>query len=128
MKLTDCSFLTDQNVHQDVTDWLRARNLSVTTAEQTGLSQSIDEAVLQYAFNHQLVVITHDADFGSLAVNNGQDHAGIIYLRPGHILPHFTISSLKTLFDSNIELHVPFIVVVKHADTIQIRVRQTNPG
>ncbi|MBL8825249.1 MAG: DUF5615 family PIN-like protein [Planctomycetia bacterium] len=127
MKLTDCSFLTDQNVHQDVTDWLRAQNLSVTTAEQTGLSQSIDEAVLQYAFNHQLVVITHDADFGSLAVKNGQDHAGIIYLRPGHILPHFTISSLKTLFDSNIELHVPFIVVVKHADTIQIRVRQTNP-
>jgi hypothetical protein len=50
---------------------------------------------------------------------------GILFLRPGHIDPQFTIGTLTTVLAANLELTPPFIVVARRtSDQVTIRVRQ----
>lgn len=52
------------------------------------------------------------------------DFVGIVYLRPGHIDPQFTIESLRLIAVRDLELAPPFIVVAKRtANSVTIRVR-----
>jgi len=71
------------------------------------------------------VVITHDSDFGGLAVLNSQPYIGIIYLRPGHIRPEFTIQTLQAIQSRTLEVTPPFIVVAERTgNNVKIRLRQ----
>ncbi len=39
-----------------------------------------DETILDYAYQHQRILITLDKDFGMLAIQQGKPHAGIVRL------------------------------------------------
>ena len=56
-----------------------------------------DSALLQLANSQSRAVVTHDGDFGTLTVARLEPFVGIVYLRPGHIDPQFTIESLRLL-------------------------------
>jgi len=125
MKLADFGYFADQNIHPDVVSWLRNQHYRLTTSQEAGQSTEFDDIILRYAYSNGMVVITHDSDFGSLVIRNGQPYVGIIYLRPGHIEPYQTIQSLKQLLEADLEVNAPFIVVVKQTNgQINIRVRQ----
>lgn len=69
------------------------------------------------------IVLTHDSDFGKLVIPNQKPFFAIVYLKPGHIQLHHTISSLDAILDLN-SLHPPFIVTAKNSgNNIKIRVR-----
>ena len=53
------------------------------------------------AFSEKRIIVTHDSDFGTLAVLGGEPVLGIIYLRPGHIDPTFTCDTLRALFEDD---------------------------
>jgi hypothetical protein len=64
------------------------------------------------------------SDFGLLTVARLEPFIGIVYLRPGHIDPQFTIESLRLVAAQGLELAPPFIVVAKRtANSVTIRVR-----
>ena len=70
------------------------------------------------------MVLTHDSDFGGMAVF-GAKFIGIIYLRPGHIQADFTIKTLEAIRSKAPEVTPPFILVAERTgDTVKIRVRQ----
>jgi hypothetical protein len=49
---------------------------------------------------------------------------GIVYLRPGHIVPLFTIEILKTLFEKDFELEPPFMLIAERKkENIKVRIR-----
>jgi hypothetical protein len=49
---------------------------------------------------------------------------GIVYLRPGHIDPQFTIQTLRRLFEQDLDITVPFLLVAKRGrDAVNIRLR-----
>ena len=83
-----------------------------------------DTEVLLQATEAGRVVLTHDSDFGGLALM-GAKFVGIIYLRPGHIRANFTIQTLEAIRDNAPEVTPPFILVAERTgDIVKIRVRQ----
>jgi hypothetical protein len=69
-------------------------------------------------------VVTHDSDFGKIVYTQPIKFLGILYLRPGHILAEFHISTLRTLFHNNPPVEPPFIIVAENTiNTVKIRVR-----
>ncbi|KAA3658044.1 MAG: hypothetical protein DWQ04_26310 [Chloroflexi bacterium] len=124
MNLFDFSFLTDENIHPEVVVFLRKRRVGVQTVSEIGLIGQPDAAVLQFAQQNQLVVLTHDSDFGTLAIARQQPIIGILFLRPEHILPEFTIATIEALVTSELEVDVPFIVTaVRKGIKVRTRVR-----
>ena len=125
MKLFDFPFLADENIHPEVVAELRKRGIEVLTVSEIGLSGESDTAVLKYAYQHQRVVLTHDSDFGTLAIARQEPIIGILFLRPGHIQSEFTIATIDTLITSNVEVVPPFIVAaIRKGKIVRTRVRQ----
>ena len=62
---------------------------------------------------HRRVVLTHDGDFGTLALLGGRAAVGIIRVRPGHIQAHETIRVLNRLLDLDLAPSPAFLIVVQ---------------
>jgi len=124
VKALDFPILADENVHPEVIEFLRNTGLDVdSVAEQRSFGLS-DAEVLRQATEAERVVLTHDSDFGGLALM-GAKFTGIIYLRPGHIRAAFTIKALEAIRDNAPEVTPPFILVAERTgDMVKIRVRQ----
>lgn len=124
MKALDFPLLADENVHPDVIAFLRKIGLNVDSISEQGKFGLPDTEVFQQATVSNRVILTHDSDFGGMAVF-GAKFTGIIYLRPGHIRADFTIQTLEAIRDNAPEVTPPFILVAERTgDTVKIRVRQ----
>ncbi len=129
MRPLDLPLLADENIHPEVVAHLRRQGKDIVTVLEQGLDGQSDEEILHQAFQTSRVVLTHDADFGTLTVLRGKPFTGIIYLRPGHIRPEFTIQSLETLADRTLDVHLPFIIVADRSkQRVHIRVRHVPRG
>jgi predicted nuclease of predicted toxin-antitoxin system len=121
----DFPLIADENIHPDVVAGLRAQGRDITSCRELGLVGEPDPEVLRRAFAVGRVVLTHDADFGQLAVSGGQPYVGIIHVRPGHIVPTFTIETFSVLAATHIDVTVPFILVAeRRGGLVRVRVRQ----
>ena len=124
MKALDFPLLADENVNPEVIQFLRKAGLNVDSVAEQGNFGLSDTEVLQQATEEGRVVLTHDSDFGGLALM-GAKFVGIIYLRPGHIRANFTIQTLEAIRDNAPEVTPPFILVAERTgDIVKIRVRQ----
>ena len=119
MKLDQFKLLTDENIHRDVVQFLRARGFDVLDATKEGLCGRTDVDLLQRAVSEDRVVVTHDRDFGTLAILAGEQIVGIVYLRPGHIDPKFTIETIRAVLKKELDLSPPFILVVQRTERLQ---------
>ena len=99
MKALDFPLLADENVHPDVILFLRDAGLDVESVSEQGQFGLPDSHVLQQATEVGRVVLTHDSDFGGLALMGAQ-FIGIIYIRPGHIHADFTIKTIGSCINS----------------------------
>lgn len=121
----DFPLLADENINPAVIEYLRNNGLNVWSIIDENLIGSSDRQVLEIAYQTGRVVLTHDSDFGWLAIGQGLPIIGIIYLRPGHIRPAFTIGTLNSIEEQNIDVEPPFIIVAERVeDTINIRIRR----
>lgn len=128
MRLRDFPLLTDENVDSDVVMFLRQLGFDVMDVVESGLQGSTDIDVLRLATSQGRVVVTHDADFGTLAILQGEPTVGIVYLRPAHIDSKFSIESLQAIMGTDPELVPPFILVAKRSgNQVTIRVRCLAP-
>ena len=124
MKPLELPLLADENIHPRVVQALREQGKDVSTVLEVGLSGRPDTEVLEKARGDGRVVVTHDGDFGRLAVSAGQGHAGIVYLRPGHIDPTMVLQSLDAIERTIDAVDPGFIIVAEHrAATVRIRLR-----
>jgi predicted nuclease of predicted toxin-antitoxin system len=121
----DFPLLADENIHPDVVSYLRQQAYDIRSLVEEELFGENDRAVLQMAYVDGRVVLTHDSDFGTLAITQDEPFVGIIYLRPGHIRAEFTIQTLRTVAAQPLHVRPPFIVVAEQkAQSVQIRTRQ----
>src|SRR5260221_11733153 len=113
MKLSRFSFVCDENIHPTVIDYLKTKVKLVKNISELGLASASDEKILAEAHSSASVVVTHDSDFGKIVFLKKVPFTGIVYLRPGHIIPVFTIDTLKSLFENELELRSPFMLVAE---------------
>lgn len=123
-RLSDFKLLTDENIHPDVVEWLRSQGYDVQDVREQNWSGSTDRFLMKVSSETGRVIITHDSDFGQIAIAQGESFTGIVYLRPGHIKPAFVIEMLKAVLSTEIISETPFIVVAqRYNDRVRIRVR-----
>lgn len=124
MKPLAFPLLADENIHPDVVDGLRARGKDVRSTVDEQLLGVDDLTILRRAYERGRVVLTHDADFGKLAIQAGEPYIGVVFLRPGHISAAFVLGALSALDESAIDVSPPFVAVVerKH-DHVRVRLR-----
>ncbi len=124
MKALDFPLLADENILPEVINFLRKLGLDVESIAEQGKFGLSDTDVLKQATETGRVALTHDSDFGGLALL-GAKFIGIIYIRPGHIHADFTVKTLQAIRDNAPEVKPPFILVAERTgDTVKIRVRQ----
>jgi uncharacterized protein (DUF433 family)/predicted nuclease of predicted toxin-antitoxin system len=122
-------FLQDENIHPEVSAILIGRGISVTTVRSAGLAGASERAILKRALDEGQVVLSHDPDFGKLAIAARQPVHGLVYLRPGHMLPELTTGTLIAVLNANFDLFLPFLAVaVRAGDRVRIRVRPVLTG
>jgi predicted nuclease of predicted toxin-antitoxin system len=122
LKLDELGLLTDENIHPQVVEALRRRGADVLDIKESGWDGMQDLAILRKAYIENRVVLTHDSDFGKLAVTTGEPMVGIVYLRPGHIEPIFTLETLEVLFAELTDVTSPFIAVAERMEQ-RVRIR-----
>lgn len=128
MKLRDFALLTDENLDPDVVQWLIDTGFDVLDVCRAGLQGTTDVDLLRRAVAEQRLIVTHDADFGTLAIHQGEPVVGIIFLRPGHIDPQFTIGSLTSIMNLDPDLTPPFILVASRSGSqVTVRIRGIAP-
>jgi len=124
MKLRGSRFLTDENIHADVVSSLRSEGCGVLDVKEEGLDGSDDLFLIRLSIAEARIVLTHDSDFGTLAMAAQEPIFGIVYLRPGHILPESTAGTLRVLFNQDIDPQPPFIIVaVRNGTQVKVRLR-----
>lgn len=129
MTLREFALLSDENIHPDVVAFLRSEGIDVLDVREASLTGASDEDLLHRAVEQDRVVLTHDSDFGTLAMLRGEPVVGIVYVRPGHIRPEFTIGTLRTLYGRVVDVMPPFIIVAQRSEErVRIRVRKVVPG
>jgi predicted nuclease of predicted toxin-antitoxin system len=67
-----------ENIHPDLIAFLRERGLDIVSVRSTRLVGASDIQVLEVAYLAGRVVLTHDRDFGSLAISAGAAVHGIV--------------------------------------------------
>lgn len=125
MTLFGFALLADENINPLVVGGLRALGCDITTVAELGLAGSTDAAILRRAAADRRVVVTHDQDFGRLAIQGEAISTGIVFIRPGDIAGDVVVAALQAANAAAVELTAPFIATIEHkASGIRIRVRQ----
>ena len=124
MNLTELHLLTDENINPDVVKWLRESGFDVLDVCECGLHGTTDSRLLQMSVEQSLVIVTHDSDFGTLAMQAGAAVFGILFLRPGHIDPLFTIGTIGVVLNKVADVQAPFVVAARRTGvSVTVRVR-----
>jgi predicted nuclease of predicted toxin-antitoxin system len=128
MKLRGFGLLADENIDADVVRWLTDAGFDVQDVFQVGKQGASDVDLLRHAFAVNRVIVTHDADFGKLAILQREPVIGIVFLRPGHIDPAFAIGTLASVLSVDPDVTPPFILVARRTgDQVTIRIRSIAP-
>ncbi len=129
MKPLDFPLLADENIHPEVVAALAAQGKRITCVLIEGLAGREDREILKHAHERGWVVITHDSDFGTLAIRKGEPYTGIIYLRPGHISARFVIEVLESLEALPFDAAPSFLVVAERREqVVRLRLRSSAEG
>ena len=122
MNLRRERFLADQNIQPAVVGWLTGEGIGVATVRERLGRRALDKDILTFANADGSVVLTHDRDFGRLAL--GTQSGRVVYARPGHRPPEETIAQLTVALDHDFDSGPAFVLVVSgRPPNIQVRVR-----
>ncbi len=101
----------DESVNVAVAEGLRRRGVDVIAAKDVGNLGLSDEDQLKYAIKNNFVIVTHDADFLSLA--KSYEHKGIAFVHQEKYSIGDLIRNLKLLWDmaeqKDMKNHVEFL-------------------
>ena len=115
--------VTDIDIADFVIEFLREQGVDVVDGREENWDEHEDRDILRKAHEMNRFVLTHDSDFGTLAVYGGQPVTGIIHLRPGQgdLPPEKVIADLKDLLNAKTDWTPPLIVVCQSGKPPRLR-------
>ena len=125
MRPFELPILTDENIDPAVVTALGNRGHDVQTVQELGLGGSTDREVIRAARRAGRVIVTHDADFGTLAIREGEPFLGIVFLRPGHVSAAVVLAMVDRVGSMAIDVKPPFLIVAdRRGAAVRVRVRR----
>ena len=103
--------LADANIAVDIVRFLRLQGVDVVSVREVGWHHYEDPDILAKAHTMRRFVLTHDSDFGKLAVYLKHPTTGIIHLRPGGRTATDVIADLQDLLRKQVDWTPPLIAV-----------------
>ncbi|ETW94002.1 MAG: hypothetical protein ETSY1_36800, partial [Candidatus Entotheonella factor] len=91
------AMVADMDIAAPVIHFLRTQGADVISAREEGWGDLTDSQILSRSHAMDRFVLTHDSDFGTLAVHRGEVITGIVYLRPGGHPPSEVITDIRAL-------------------------------
>ena len=113
--------IADANIALAVVRFLRERNVDVLYVREEGWKFYTDRDILARAHARHRFVLTHDSDFGTLAIHRKQPITGIIHLRPGGRPSSEVIADLQDLLKVRVDWTPPLIAVYQSG---RLRIRR----
>ena len=113
--------LSDENISPKVVSFLRQQGIDVLDVKEESWTGKEDEFLLEIASNEQRFMLTHDSDFGTLAIHEGKRNYGIMYIRLKNLHPQNVIKVCEQLLELKTELSQGSIVVVEEG---RLRIRK----
>ena len=113
--------IADANIALAVVQFLRSRNVDVLYVREEGWKFYTDRDILANAHARHRFVLTHDSDFGTLAIHRRQPITGIIHLRPGGRPSAEVIADLRDLLEMQVDWTPPLIAVYQSG---RLRIRR----
>lgn len=120
MKFNSVKILTDENISPRILFFLKAKGIDAADVKEKGWHGRDDRYILEMAYADERFVLTHDSDFGTLAINEGAPCYGIIYIRLKNLKVENVCVVLERLFKIDIEIVKGSIIVVEDA---RVRIR-----
>lgn len=120
MKFNSVKILADENISPRILSFLRAKGIDAVDVKEKGWQGSNDRYVLEMAYADERFVLTHDSDFGTLAINEGAPCYGIVYIRLKNLTVENVCGVLEKLLKVDIEIAKGSIIVVEDA---RVRIR-----
>jgi hypothetical protein len=81
--MSEIRFYLDENVPTAIALGVRRRGATVTTVVESGLRMARDEAHMDYAKRHGLVLVSQDDDMLTLAAAD-PSHCGVVFAHQKH--------------------------------------------
>lgn len=114
----------DENIQSAVVDELRAQGRAVVSVHEVGQAGVSDRELLSWAAREGRVVVTHDSDFGTLAVRGGQAYVGIVVRASWPCRGSFVLELLHAVDALEIAAQPPFLLVAeRRGDRVRVRLR-----
>ena len=112
--------VADANIAVAIVRFLRLQGVDVVSVREEGRQHHEDEDILANAHAMRRFVLTHDSDFGRLAIHLKHPITGIIHLRPGGRPSAEVIADLQELLKMQVDWTPPLIAVYQ-SGRLQIR-------
>jgi predicted nuclease of predicted toxin-antitoxin system len=112
--------LADANIAVQVVAFLRGEGVDVVSIVEMGWAARTDDEILAEATRTRRFVLTHDSDFGRLAIAEGKPYVGVLRLRPGDDPPAMVIGGLRRLLARDTDWTPP-VIAVYEAGRLRIR-------
>lgn len=125
MKFSHIKLLTDENISPKVVAFFRQKGFDILDVKEQRWHGRTDAELLHIAYRERRVVMTHDSDFGELAVNQGKPFYGIAYIRLNNFKPAHVIEVCEKLLHLDIEVISGTILVIENT---RIRIRYAAGG
>jgi predicted nuclease of predicted toxin-antitoxin system len=122
MKLGDMHILSDENISPKLVQFLRHQVLDIIDVKEQEWQGKTDRELLEIAYKEDRWVLTHDSDFGTLAIHEGMPFAGILFLRLGNSKAENVIQVCQKLLKQDLEYPRKGLVIV---DENKVRIRQS---
>ena len=120
MKISSLKFLTDENISPRIVSFLRKKGIDVVDVKEKGWHGNEDKYLMEIANKEKRFILTHDTDFGTLAINEGVPCYGIIYMRLRNLKVSNVINILEKLLMVDKDIPEGSVIVV--GDT-RLRIR-----
>jgi len=120
MALHHLKILTDENISPRVVLFLREKGIDVVDVKEKGWQGADDTVLMAVALEEKRFILTHDSDFGTLAINEGVPCCGIIYLRLKGLRAEKVKESLDKFIELKKEISEGTIIVLQDR---QVRIR-----
>lgn len=123
MKLHDIKILTDENISPKVVAFLRQYGIDILDTKEQHWYGKNDEDLMSTAYQDKRFVLTHDSDFGTLAINERKPCYGILYLRLSNLNPRNVIRVCEHVFRKDVDVFPGTILVIEET---RIRIRHSS--
>ena len=123
MRPGNLRFLTDENVSPRLVIFLREKGHNVLDVKEKEWHGKDDAFLLRKAAKTRRFIISHDRDFGKLAINQRQHCYGVIYLRLRDQRSANVVRVIQEFLDRDLDIRAGTLVVIRESQARIRRVR-----